>query len=409
MTNKKSIFIKLVSGSALSQIIVILAMPLLTRMYSPNEFGYLAIVNAFLMVLGVVGSLRYDQLIYKYNTKYEWSRCFNNGLVSSLIIFTILLFIFVLCYFFGFLHRYFLITPFLVLAFSITQLYSSLLSVYGLYTTLGYGLITRSLIMILSQYFLNTYLGGFALIIGLFLGQISHLLVLSWVFTLKSNDRMIDLKVDFYDFKDSILSTGQSLSNSFSSQLPSFFIPYGFGLTVMGIYSLAQRLTFLPITFFSNAIRPFILGELNNNRADKQKVGRLLQKGSMSLLIIGCFGILLINLFAEEFFVLYAGEEWRAAGDTASALSFWVMCAFSNIIATSYLTVHAYFRQLFIYDVTLLIVRVIVTVYSYIYHVSFIEFIYLYSFTGLVFNLFIIFYAIALGKKDAKSIISHNA
>jgi len=409
MINKKSIFIKLVSGSALSQFIIIAATPLLTRMYSPNEFGYLAIANAFLMVLGVVGSLRYDQLIYKYNTKCEWYRCFNNGLVSSIIIFIILLFIFVLCYLFGLLHRYLLITPFLVLTFSITQLYSSLLSVFSLYTILGYGLITRSFVMILSQYFLNTYLGHSALIVGLFLGQISHLVVLSWAFTLKSNEKIIDFKVDFYDVKDSIMSTSQSLANSFSSQLPSVFIPYSFGLSSMGIYSLAQRLTFIPITFFSNAIRPFVLGELNNNRENKEKVGKLLKYGSISLLIIGSFGILLINLLAEEFFVIYAGEKWRAAGEVASALSFWVMCAFANIIATSYLTVHSYFKHLLIYDLTLLIARVLVVVISYVFQLSFIEFIYMYSITGLIFNLFIIIYTMALGMKNAKSIIGNNA
>lgn len=408
MINKKHLFIKLVSGSAISQLIVIATTPLLTRMYTLNEFGYLAIVNAFLMVLGVVGSLRYDQLIFKYTSKHEWYRCFNNGLVSSIVIFILLLFFFISCFFVGILHYYLLIIPFLVFVFSLTQLYSSLLSVFGWYTTLSYGLITRSAVMIITQYFLQVYLGGFALILGVFLGQLAHLIILSFIFNRKHNMGIIDFNVNFYDLKDSIYSTSQSLSNSFSSQIPSIFIPYGFGMTMMGIYGLAQRLTFLPITFFSNAIRPFILGELNNNRDDKEKVSKFLEKGSIALLVLGSIGVLLINIFSEEFFVFYAGEKWRAAGDVASALSFWVMCAFANIIATSYLTVRAHFKELFIYDLVLLFTRVLITFYSYVSELGFIEFIYLYSFIGLIFNFFIIIYAISLGKKDAENIVGNN-
>ncbi|MHO98930.1 hypothetical protein D9H90_24365, partial [Escherichia coli] len=69
-------------------------------------------------------------------------------------------------------------------------------------------------------------------------------------------------------------------------------------------------------------------------------------------------GIILINLFATDFFIIYAGEEWEGAGEIASALAWWLLVSFANVTSTSYLTVIGRFRSLFIYDMFLLVFRV---------------------------------------------------
>lgn len=398
--------IKLISGTALSQVIIILGMPLLTRLYNPQDFGLLAIVNACLMIFGVVGSLRYDQIMYNYAEEREWCRCFNNGLFFALLFFLLLQIIFCIFYLLEMVNYQLVAVPFLVLAFSICQLYSSWLSLNNSYSLLSYSLVTRAVTMIVAQYYLYRYIGNLALIAGLCIGQFSQLILLHYTVSAKVSKKFITLKVDYYDIKSSLLSSGQSLSNSLSSQLPSLFIPYYYGLSSLGLYSLATRLTYLPINFFSNAVRPLILGEFNRNSGSSNQT--LLLRGSLVLFMTGVLGIILINVFAESFFIWYAGPEWAGAGEIASALSFWIMCAFANVISTSYLTVKSFFKSLFVYDFGLLIARCIVVAVAFYYSFEFIDFVYAYSYVGAVFNIFIIIYTIVLGKKSEKSSNCYN-
>ena len=53
-------FFLLSGGTALGQIIVVVFMPILTRLYTPNEFGLLASYVAILSLLSTASCLRYE-------------------------------------------------------------------------------------------------------------------------------------------------------------------------------------------------------------------------------------------------------------------------------------------------------------------------------------------------------------
>ena len=53
----------LAGGTAAGQAITVLAAPLLTRLYSPEDFGLLAVYTSLLMTIGVIASLRYQLAI----------------------------------------------------------------------------------------------------------------------------------------------------------------------------------------------------------------------------------------------------------------------------------------------------------------------------------------------------------
>ncbi|HGI1102849.1 TPA: hypothetical protein ACJP3L_001699, partial [Streptococcus pyogenes] len=58
----KSFFI-LATGTAMSHIFILLATPILTRLYSPEEFGIFSIYLSILYSVSVIASLMYDQAI----------------------------------------------------------------------------------------------------------------------------------------------------------------------------------------------------------------------------------------------------------------------------------------------------------------------------------------------------------
>ncbi|OTA19170.1 capsular polysaccharide synthesis enzyme CapK [Xenorhabdus beddingii] len=400
MTLRKKIktLFELIGGNALSQILIIISMPFIIREYSPQDFGILAIINSIVIIIGVIGLGRYDQLIYKYTDRKNWIRCYSNGIFILITLSSLVLIASIISYnIFNISSAFLFIAP-LLFSFSSYQIYCSILSLEQHYRVITISNITRSVILVIGQFCLSSY-SSLGLITGLLLSQVLSLLIVA-VFCHFNLKYHFSKRVDFFDFKDAVFSSSQSLANSFSSELPTIFIPYQFGLILLGYYNLAVRLTQLPITFFSNAIRPFIMGELNKNKNNKEVIHKRLIYGSLILLFLSVIGIFLINILSEDFFILYAGKEWSISGHIASALSFWLLVAFANIIATSYMTIDARFKELFYYDSLLLLTRAITVILCYVLSIEFIRFIYLYSIVGMLFNLFIIFYAMYISKKN---------
>ena len=53
----------LVGGTAGVQVLTVLAAPLLTRLYSSEDFGLLSVYTSLLALIGVIFSLRYELAI----------------------------------------------------------------------------------------------------------------------------------------------------------------------------------------------------------------------------------------------------------------------------------------------------------------------------------------------------------
>ncbi|WP_318390411.1 lipopolysaccharide biosynthesis protein [Enterobacter sp.] len=400
-----TVIIKFISGNALSQIFLILGTPLITRVYNPNDFGVYSVILSIILILGVIGTGRYDQIMYKFQEENEWNECFNNGVIINLIVSTItLLAVIIINYHLGIPKIYLLLSP-LIFTFALIQLLTSLFSLHGNYKCIIYSNILRTLTLIISQFAFFKF-NSIGLILGLIFSQFMTLFFLIYI-GLKSETLDYKFKWVKHGYRELIFSSVQSLSNSFSSQLPVLFIPQLYGMTLLGLYGLAMRLTQLPITFFTNAIRPYIMGELNRNINKKETVFSILWKSSASLLLLSIVGIIMISAFAESFFRVYAGDTWAYAGNIASILSIWLLVAFANVVATSYLTVNAKYLSLLLYDSVLLIMRGGVIVFSFYYEMSFTAFLYSYSLLGMIFNLGIILYAVYCGWRNTKGTNSY--
>ena len=55
--------VTIVTGTAIAQIIVILATPVITRLYGPEAFGLFALFSSIISILVTVGCLRYELAI----------------------------------------------------------------------------------------------------------------------------------------------------------------------------------------------------------------------------------------------------------------------------------------------------------------------------------------------------------
>ena len=101
---KNGVFIrqvaKLASGTALAQIINIACLPILARIYSPNDFGTFAIFLACVAILTSVSTLKYEYAILdltRYVTSVFGENLFSIRLLPNLFgLFSLILFYLVL-------------------------------------------------------------------------------------------------------------------------------------------------------------------------------------------------------------------------------------------------------------------------------------------------------------------------
>ena len=63
--------LKLVTGTTFAQAVTILASPLLTRLYGPEAFGFLALFTSITSIIGVIACMRYEMAIMLPKTDEE--------------------------------------------------------------------------------------------------------------------------------------------------------------------------------------------------------------------------------------------------------------------------------------------------------------------------------------------------
>ena len=69
-TSFKSDILRLASGTGIAQIIGILSMPILSRLYAPEAFGITALFLSLTTILGVIACMRYElSIVLKSGSK----------------------------------------------------------------------------------------------------------------------------------------------------------------------------------------------------------------------------------------------------------------------------------------------------------------------------------------------------
>ena len=78
----------LLSGSVMAQLILLAATPVLTRIYSPADFGVLAIFIALLSIIGVIANGRYELAITQAETQQD---------CQALVVLAVIFSVFIAC------------------------------------------------------------------------------------------------------------------------------------------------------------------------------------------------------------------------------------------------------------------------------------------------------------------------
>ena len=328
-------FLTLLTGSGLSQLILVGVSPILTRIYSPEDFGIFALFISVSSILLVFGTGRYELAIIQTKEDVDGLSLAIGTLGISFCFFVfseLIIFIFsnysrlneLDLKLAGLLY----LIPIYVLIVSFYKILSNYLIRNKLFKIISINQVGQSFYQSIGKIFLGykaIFMNG--LIIGTVFGQALALLTLCFYFikiktkkeVYKAAVKKIKLNCKlFIDFpKFMLMSDG---INIVASQLPFLLTSYLFSIEQLGFLAFAYSMSSRPLSFIADSLsrvfRQQAAFEYNENGRCDRLFLTIFKKLSIYLLLPFIF----ILFTAPYLFQIVFGEEWFESGIMVRAI-----------------------------------------------------------------------------------------
>jgi len=309
------------------QIILVAAMPVVTRLCTPEDFGVFGAFSGIMTVLLVASSLRYE-LAVPLPASDRSARAI---LILALTINVTVSALAALVVFF-LADEVAAVMRFPALA-DVLWLLPIVLLGAGSYRSvrlwavrkhdfkgIAYTRISQSSANAVAQIALGAAgLGAIGLILGQFLGFTAGTLRLARTLRFSGNefrrDRLLARiqRVAFRYRRFPLIDTAAAILNTISIQLPNLLLPAMFGPMIAGFYALSDRALGMPVTLLSQSIGQVIYAESRGSIA-KGDLVRLLVRSIMALVAIVAIPTIVLFLFGRPIVTFVFGPEWGEAG-----------------------------------------------------------------------------------------------
>ncbi|MBU1619116.1 MAG: oligosaccharide flippase family protein [Gammaproteobacteria bacterium] len=311
----------------MAQAIPIIAIPILTRIYRPEDFGVLALFVSITAILGAVANARYEIAITQAASELNSFRVAVLGLLicsvfSILLIIPFIIFNDVLVSLVGNakISVWLYFVPITVWFIGIYNVFNFLSTRRKSYKEIAASHIFRSVSMVSLQSLLGLLKFGAS---GLIIGHIvSHI---ASIFSLTRSIVCRKLFITIFDFKKikvlacrykkfPIFMLPATIMNSISNNMLSITIPTLFSLSTLGHYSLAQRALGAPSAIIGNSIAQVYLQQASK---EKQETGSVIKSFNSTLLKLLAVSVCIFApayFFVEPVFEFVFGQDWLIAG-----------------------------------------------------------------------------------------------
>lgn len=341
----------LMTGTTIAQAIPIAISPILTRIYTPEDFGVFALYMAVVSLLAVFTTGQYDLAIML--PKYEKSAINIVGLsllINTIFSSSVLIIIFIFFDFFqsllgaSSLGNFLYFIPFSIFLIGCYQIFSYWLNRKKQYKTLSTNKVIQSLTNSTSSITLGMQdFGKDGLIISqllaqaLVVAQLVKKIKMSFIFKSFQKLKVIALAKKYIKFPK--ITMMQSLFSVATAQIPVVIISSFFALKDAGFYSLANRVVASPIGIVSSSLFQVFYQSFSVEKNKQNFYKRKFIKINTMLLP----PFILFWFFLEPLFGFVFGKEWSVAGVYAQILLPLLYMKFlSNLFTT---TTYLYYER----------------------------------------------------------------
>jgi len=364
---------KLAGSTTVGQVIVVLASPILARLYAPEAFGTAGVFASILAIVTVVVCLRYERAIMLPREEEKSAQLAVGSLgiaafVTALTIVGVVLWGEVIG---DWLNAPELVPHLWLLPLAVLAIGVGLVLRYWNTRKKEFGLLS------VAQVAKSATAQASALGAGLLQfsgpGPLIGSATAGWIVSstllglrVSPQDRKLLSQVRWRSIlaslkryrKFPLASMWSGLLSTQAQQVPILLLSALFSQQVVGYYSLSVRVVALPAAVIGQAVSQVFL----QRASVAQHEGTLhvtVQSTFQRLVSLGLFPLLLLGLLGREVFVVVMGPQWTEAGMYTQILSIWQFFVFMSVPLSTVFTVLERQGAMLGFNVVLLTTRVL--------------------------------------------------
>ena len=326
-------------------IMTFIALPVLTRLYSVQDFGEYGIALALVSVLSTIANLRLDQALLIAPEQDKKSLIFEGAVFSTFIaVISGIVLSFVLK-----IEMASAVAIGVLANTLIQSLYNYQFSIHQEYFCAGLN-IFRSAIVVAVQLSLPLMM-SISLIESYAMSSVlMAIATLVYIFKLKLYEISWHA---FKNYKDFIYAnTPHALLNSFSHNLPYYVVSHFVGVQAMGFYAIVERTLRVPINLISQTLRQFFIRKFKNSDSHHSAL-----KSSVLLSLFSLPFFALFFVLPESLYLWVFGHEWVGISTYFQILALGYWAIFCNPPSSAFLIAKRNSRVLFHLQLVELIIK----------------------------------------------------
>jgi O-antigen/teichoic acid export membrane protein len=315
-------FMIILTGNGAAQAVNLLSYPLLTRLYTPHEFGVFAMFVAASAVPGAIACGRFDLAV---TTAPKAGRYGILWLCAAIAAAVGLLSIGAAALYWQLSGRGTGMLLPLLLGLSVTltgvcSAQSMFLMRHDRYRAQSLSVLTRTGGAVLAQIGLGLVAAtAMSLILGFVFGLLAQALLLAGVIWLRLDPRwprLRDMRAMFFRFRHQVaVDIPSTLIAAFSLNLLTFLLAALYDTRTVGFYSIGNRLAIVPLALFNDALSQTFFQKAARAKETK---GHFWDEMKFSLVTSALLSVAVlagIVLLARPFITMYLGRQWAPSAD----------------------------------------------------------------------------------------------
>jgi O-antigen/teichoic acid export membrane protein len=368
----------LMTGTTIAQIIPIAISPILTRIYTPEDFGVFALYMSIVSILSIVATGRYELAIVlpKKENEALYLLILSIGLsfIFAFIVF-ISIFVFNDLIIAHLTNKNNLIWIYLIpLGIIFTAIYQSFSYWFNrqkMYKKLSYNIISQNIGMSIFQIFigLTEVFKNIGLILGYIIGQmISSIIFIFYFFNGNANKNNINKKKLFIYFKKykqyPLKNILGSFINSLASQMPIILIGIFYTPALAGFYMMAMKVLNVPMVFLGRAFSQVFYRNAVIEK-EKKTLYSFVLKNTKFLALVIFIPMLILYFYGEDIFALVFGSKWIVSGEITKLLAPMIVVGFVYSAQSSIIMILDKLEYQIYFSVVLIILQTVGFIIGY--------------------------------------------
>lgn len=407
--------IVLMSGSIGAQLINIIAIPIITRMYGPEAYGLMGSFVAITAILIPISALTYPIGIVLPKKDSEARGITKVAIYTTIVISSIFLLILIL--FKDLITNLFNIQeissllyliPFIIFSSGFLQIAEQWMIRKKMFSVSAKAVFFQAIVVNSSNIGFGIINPTSTILIIISSAKNTITTILMYVFSLKKRlfhpqkyyKNHYDLKKIARKYRDfPLYRAPMTFLNDFSQSFPILMLASFFGPASVGFYSISRTVLSLPTQLIGKAVGDVFYPHINEAANKKKDIIHINLKVTGILAILGIIPFGTIIILGPSLFSMVFGEEWEVGGVYARWIAFWTYFSFINQPSVRLLSVLNAQRFHLLFTIFLLLVRVVSILLGYLVFNSDVIAIALFSISSGIVSFFLIFITLYLSKK----------